>query len=261
MRFLLEGPGGIPGIKLAGGFTTNLPATFGSSLTVSGGLATNTLALTNSTTTDTLAITDTSATTGYSLNIAHGGGGGTYGAVLITGSASRAGASGQNLVSIIENATSGTNAALAVADLNSNGSYPSLLVTSARVGSGALQLNNVAANNGAVLGQINFGTQTISGAIGDGYLNALRITPTYSAATALAVTRHNYLDINNVAVAGAGPASVTDAAVMRFDAAAGTHKAVDGSSTKTTPGGVNAWVKINVNGTIHYIPAYTSKTA
>jgi hypothetical protein len=55
--------------------------------------------------------------------------------------------------------------------------------------------------------------------------------------------------------------TLTDACVFRFDAAAGTHKAVDGATTKTTPSGVDAWVKINVNGAIRFIPAYVSKTA
>ena len=60
---------------------------------------------------------------------------------------------------------------------------------------------------------------------------------------------------------GAGPAAVTDAAVFRFDAAAGTHKAVAAASTKTTPGGVDAWIKTNINGVLFYTPAYLSMTA
>lgn len=104
-------------------------------------------------------------------------------------------------------------------------------------------------------------TTTLTGAVTDGYSASIRLTPTYTTATAQTVTRHNYLDINTPTLSGAGPAAVTDAAVMRFDAAAGTHKAVDSSSTKTTPGTVDAWVKININGTVYYMPAYTSKTS
>lgn len=87
------------------------------------------------------------------------------------------------------------------------------------------------------------------------------VLETYSAALngAFTVTRLNYFKIANPVLTGS--AVVTDAAVFQFDAAAGTHKAVDGASTKTSPGTVIAWVKINVNGTIHYIPAYTSKTS
>jgi hypothetical protein len=104
-------------------------------------------------------------------------------------------------------------------------------------------------------------TQTITGGVTDGYAGAVTLDPGYTAATALTVTRHNYIDVQNVSNAGAGPSAVTDACVMRFDAAAGTHKAVDAATTKTTPGGVDSWLKINVNGAIMYIPAYTSKTA
>lgn len=102
---------------------------------------------------------------------------------------------------------------------------------------------------------------TITGAVGDGYAATVTIDPGYTAATAQTVTRHNYIDMQNVSLAGAGPAALTDACVMRFDAAAGTHKAVDSGTTKSTPGTVDAWVKINVNGTIYYVPSYTSKTS
>lgn len=103
-------------------------------------------------------------------------------------------------------------------------------------------------------------SRTITGAVTDGYAGGILLDPAYSAATALTVTRHNYIDVQNVSLAGVGPAALTDACVFRFDAAAGTHKAVDSGTTKTTPGTVDAWVKVNVNGTVYYMPAYTSKT-
>ncbi len=104
-------------------------------------------------------------------------------------------------------------------------------------------------------------SKTISGTLADGYAGSIVQAPTYSAATAQTVTRHNYHTLLNPVLSGAGPAALTDACVFRFDAAAGTHKAVDAATTKTTPGGVDAWVKVNVNGTVLYMPAYTSKTA
>ncbi len=104
-------------------------------------------------------------------------------------------------------------------------------------------------------------TDTIVGAVTDGYCAGNRLTPTYSAATAQTVTRHNYIDINQITLSGAGPAAVTDGCVFRFNAAAGTHKAVDSGTTKTSPGTVTQWVKINVNGTLAYIPTYSSKTS
>jgi hypothetical protein len=55
--------------------------------------------------------------------------------------------------------------------------------------------------------------------------------------------------------------TITDACVFRFDAAAGTHAALGAASTKTTPGTVQGWLKVNVNGTVMYSPLYTSMTA
>ncbi len=105
------------------------------------------------------------------------------------------------------------------------------------------------------------GTSTITGGVTDGYNGSLRLTATYDAATALTVTRHNYIDLPNVALTGAGPAALTDACLFRTNAAIGTHKMIDAATTKTTPGGVDAWVKFDSNGTIVYIPGYLSKTA
>ena len=101
--------------------------------------------------------------------------------------------------------------------------------------------------------------------LSDGYSAALTLDPNYDAnsASSFTITRHDYIDMNNVTAtnAGAGTLTVTDAAIIRFDAAAGTHKAVDSGTTKTTPGTVDAWVKVNINGTLYYLPAYTSKTS
>lgn len=104
------------------------------------------------------------------------------------------------------------------------------------------------------------GTSTIVGAVGDGYTGGDSHVPTYSAATALTISRHNYINLVSPALTGAGPAALTDACVFRFNSAAGTHKAVDSGTTKTSPGTVTAWVKVNIAGTVHYMPAYASKT-
>lgn len=60
-----------------------------------------------------------------------------------------------------------------------------------------------------------------------------------------------------------GTRMVGDAAanVLSFTLDAGTHPAVQSGTTKTTPGGVDAWLALDVNGTTYYVPAYTSKTA
>lgn len=96
-------------------------------------------------------------------------------------------------------------------------------------------------------------TNTIAGATNDISLHT--VTPAVNGAFTL--TRLNYLELTQFS----GTSTVTDATVFRFPAAAGTHKAVDAGTTKTTPGTVNSWVKINVNGVVNYIPAYTSKTS
>jgi hypothetical protein len=95
-------------------------------------------------------------------------------------------------------------------------------------------------------------TRTIAALTADSA--SLQIAPTINGAFTL--TRLNYIECAQFA----GTSTVTDAAALSFPAAAGTHKAVDAGTTKTTPGTVNAWMKINVNGTIYYLPAYTSKT-
>lgn len=100
-------------------------------------------------------------------------------------------------------------------------------------------------------------TKTLTASPADDYAGTITLDPGYTGA--FTVTRHNYIDVQNVSVAAS--AAVTDAAVMRFDAAAGTHKAVDSGTTKTSIGTPDAWLKYNVNGTIHYVPAYISKTA
>jgi hypothetical protein len=125
---------------------------------------------------------------------------------------------------------------------------------------GTLQVSR-AQSAGTVPAIITNPTLTITGGITDGMIGAIRLTPTYDAATAITVTRHNYIDVNNVAVTGVGPAAVTNACVFRFDAAAGTHKAVDAATTKSTPTAVDAWIKHNINGTIFYFAGYLSKTA
>lgn len=88
-------------------------------------------------------------------------------------------------------------------------------------------------------------TETITGGVADGFAAGLRLDPAYTAAAGFAVAIHNYIDFQNPAGLGAGPASITDAAIARFDAAAGVHKALTAQA-----------VKINVDGTLQYQPFY-----
>lgn len=104
---------------------------------------------------------------------------------------------------------------------------------------------------------------TLTGNVTDSYASALTFDPGYTVTDGgnHTVTRLNYMDLNNPSeTETSGTITITDAAVMRFDAAAGTHKAIDAGTTKTTPGTVDAWMKINLNGVIYFSPCYTSKT-
>jgi hypothetical protein len=87
--------------------------------------------------------------------------------------------------------------------------------------------------------------------------NAGNIQFSTNAAGAFTITRYNWFSLNTPT----GTSTITDACVYRFNAAAGTHKAIDSGSTKVTPATVNAWEKYNINGTLYFCPCYTSKTA
>ena len=86
--------------------------------------------------------------------------------------------------------------------------------------------------------------------------DGLAIQPSYTGA--FTVARCDYLSFLNPALAAS--AAVTDAFAIFFDAAVGTHKALDAATTKTTPSTVNGWLKLDVNGTTYFVPMYTSKT-
>jgi hypothetical protein len=91
----------------------------------------------------------------------------------------------------------------------------------------------------------------------DAYAAAIILTPQYSGG--YTVTRHNYMLIDDVGLYDT--AACTNACVFWFNAAPGAHKAVDSSTTKSNPGSVSGWIKVNMNGTLYYVPAYTSKTS
>ena len=101
-------------------------------------------------------------------------------------------------------------------------------------------------------------TETITGAVTDGYAAALNSSPGYNAASALQVDRHNYWRVNDPVLGGAGPASVVDAPVMTFDAAIATHAALAAAfNTTDSNSDATSWaggIKVNVNGTMYKIP-------
>ena len=122
----------------------------------------------------------------------------------------------------------------------------------------SVKINTSAHINATVASLDIEGVNTITGALTDGMNAGISLDPSYYSSSSLAVTRHNYISYENPEAIGS--ASLTDACVMRFDANAGSHKAVDSGSAHPDIDTTDAWVKININGTIHYIPAYTDKS-
>ena len=99
--------------------------------------------------------------------------------------------------------------------------------------------------------------ETLTASPADGFAASLTHDPAYTGA--FTVTEHHYQTFEQPTLSGG--AAVTAATVARYDAAPGTHKAVDAATTKTTPGGVDAWERVEASGTIYYRPLYLSKTA
>ena len=94
--------------------------------------------------------------------------------------------------------------------------------------------------------------ETLTGNVADDYAAALTLGPGYTGA--FTVTRHNYINVEDVSLAGG--AAVTDAAIMRLNAALGTHKATT-NADKTANAKVGT-LKINANGTIVHIQLYAT---
>lgn len=89
-----------------------------------------------------------------------------------------------------------------------------------------------------------------------GEAGKLEFTPIYNTTVAGDdVTTHRYMNM----LQPTGTSVVTNAAAMYFNAIAGTHKAI---AAGTTPAGqlhtTSGYLKIDINGTIHYIPVYTA---
>lgn len=90
-------------------------------------------------------------------------------------------------------------------------------------------------------------TETLAANQGKGLASTITLDPGYSGA--FTVDRHCYLSLEHPSAAAG--AVITDACVAYFNFAAGTHAAVDGASGTD----VDAWIKWDINGTLHYTPA------
>jgi len=71
------------------------------------------------------------------------------------------------------------------------------------------------------------------------------------------ITNYNYLQFDEPALVDA---VITNAQAFSFPANAGTHPAVDSGSAHPDIDTTDAWIKIGIGGTVHYIPAYTDKS-
>jgi hypothetical protein len=101
---------------------------------------------------------------------------------------------------------------------------------------------------------------TLTAGINDGQAAGLVLDPGYSGA--FTVARHNYIKLEDESVAAS--AVVTDSCAFWFDAAIGTHGALASNGTVATtitslgPTGaattIQGWIKMNINGTIRYVP-------
>ena len=98
-------------------------------------------------------------------------------------------------------------------------------------------------NNGAL--------NNVTGAVTDGYSAGVRMDPEYRAAGAQTVSRHNYLDLRNAVVSNV---TITDGAIIRLDAALGTHIAT--TADDKTANAKDGTLQVNVNGTIKHIQLY-----
>lgn len=154
-----------------------------------------------------------------------------------------------DIYSSIVDKTDGSINSRIVLETKTNGNTNNFILNDGYISS-SLKLD-VSATDKNLISHI--GTVTLGGSVAD--LDFIELTPTVNES--YTVTRLNYIHMDNVG----GTGTVTDACAIKFDANAGTHEAVDSGSTKSSPGTVSAWMKINVNGTIYYVPAYTSKTS
>ena len=131
-----------------------------------------------------------------------------------------------------------------------------LIAGNLSVGSAGSNLSNITSADTLVA---NASAQNVT--IGNGRAGAITIAPGYTrtGTQSATITRANYLRFMNP-TKGSG-VIITDGCLFEFDADAGTHAALGGATTKATPGAVNAWAIVNLNGTLGYMPIYLSKTA
>ena len=273
-------PGGYPGSGGgSGGSTSTLNGATGAG--VGGGFANGNAYITNATTTGSTSMSLNNGNgASYTQSFGGGGGGGGgYGGGNAGGN-SNGGGGGNSYVAGLNSLIIAGNSN-GVAPNTSDTDYVSPAGTSTAGGSGNAGMVSIRlrtyqtsvggfymSNTNAIYEVKRLKTtdsEAITASTTNTYTGSLVEAPTFTANTssALTISSHNYLEFKNpvVTVTGTGSLSITNAAAMQFDASASTHKALSPATTKTTPGGVDAWIKVNINGTVYSIPAYLSQTA
>tara|TARA_R100000781_G_scaffold108460_1_gene73004 strand:+ start:4079 stop:5608 length:1530 start_codon:yes stop_codon:yes gene_type:complete len=151
-------------------------------------------------------------------------------------------------ITLIDNATGalqiGSDGALDLFKLNTSDGGPTIQINSAK---GQLYAN---------LPTLKLTeTAVVTGDANDASPASITLDANYMGSHT--VTRHNYMVLENPNLTNT---TLTNACVFSFDANAGTHKAIDSGSAHPDIDTTDAWMKININGTVYYIPCYTDKS-
>ena len=96
----------------------------------------------------------------------------------------------------------------------------------------------------------------LTGNVASSWAGGIRFDPGFTGN--YTITNYSYLQFDSILLASS--AAITNTSLFHFNAAAGSHGALDSGSAHPDIDTTDAWIKININGTIHYIPAYTDKS-
>ena len=149
-------------------------------------------------------------------------------------------------ITLIDNTTSalqiGATGALALISINTNDD------------SEFVNFQHTQASNLASLKITSF--VPLTGNVASSYAGGIRFDPGFTGN--YTITNYSYLQFDSILLASS--AAITNTSLFHFNAAAGSHGALDSGSAHPDIDTTDAWIKININGTIHYIPAYTDKS-
>ena len=144
----------------------------------------------------------------------------------------------------------GSDGATTTLTMHTNDTAEHIQINTIRTSSGGLGQSPITASLDIA------STLTLTGNLNDVNSGGISFDPVISGGHT--VSRYNYLKFENPFLGLS--AVLTDACIMQFDANAGSHKAIDSGSAHPDIDTTDAWIKININGTVHYIPAYTDKS-